>query len=139
VSEKGSGKDDALTIAAVLIGVACAYGGRHVVLELVGGVALALGGAIAAVRGPRPLTSRGLLSAGFAAGALGLVCALALELYQEWVASQWLAEGAPVGQEGDELRTLARVLSIVRIAGLAGGLTFLFGALVDRMGGSKKK
>jgi len=134
----GSGKDDALTIAAVLIGVACAYAGRHVVLELAAGVSLALGGALAAVRGPRPLSNRGFLSVAFAAGALGLICALGLEVYQEWVTGQWLAEGAPVGQEGDELRTLARVVSIVRIAGLAGGLMFLLGAMVDRMGGAKK-
>jgi hypothetical protein len=128
-----SGKDDGLALAALLVGVAGAFMGRRVMLELAAGVSLAIGGAIAALRGGRPLSHRGLLSVALVAAGFGLICALGLELYQEWVTGQWLAEGAPVGQQGDELKTLARTLSIVRIVALAGGLSFVLGALVDRL------
>jgi hypothetical protein len=131
--ERQAKRDDRLALIALLVGVGGAFAGRQIVIELAGGVALALGGALAAMRGDRPLSHRWLLSLGLVAAAFGFVCAHALVVYQEWVAGQWLAEGAPHGQQGDELRTLARALVITRIAALAGGLSFFFGALVDRL------
>jgi hypothetical protein len=130
-------RDDFLAIAALLSGVAIAFLGRKVILELAGGVGLGLGGALVAIRGGKPIQGRTwLVLALVLVAALGTV---ALELYQEWSAGQWFAEGAPTGATPVELYRLHRTLAGMRVACLVGGLVFLLGAVANKVSGDEKE
>jgi hypothetical protein len=126
-------RDDRLAIVAVLCGIGVALQGRRDGLELVTGLGVALGGVLLAMRGGKPIQARTWMTAALALAVIGILCAGALEVYEEWVAGQWFAEGNHHTQgTGAELRKLARTLGLLRIGALAGGLSFLLGAIVTR-------
>jgi len=128
-------RDDALAIAALLAGIGIAFLGRKILIEMVGGIGLGLGGALLAIRGGKPIQGRSWLVLALVLAIFAALSAGSLELYEEWSAGQWLAEGAPTGAAPDELYKLHRTLAGARIACLAGGLTFLLGAVANKISG----
>lgn len=132
-----SRSDDAFALLAVILGVALAYEGRQIHIELAAGIALGLGGALLAVRGGRPIEGRGWLWCALLLGAGGLIACAVLELYQEWSAGQWLSQGSQASAPG-AIYDIARTLSLLRIGGLAGSLAFLLGSGVQRLGSKRE-
>jgi hypothetical protein len=131
-------RDDMLAIAGLLAGIAIGFLGRRVILELAGGVALGLGGALLAIRGGKPIQGRTWIVLALVLATFAALGAGALELYQEWSAGQWFADGAPTGAAPDELYRLHRTLAGMRVACLAGGLVYLLGAVANKVGGDSK-
>lgn len=129
--------DDAFALLAVILGVVLAYEGRQLPIELAAGVSLGLGGALLAVRGGRPIEGRGWLWCALLLGAGALIACAALETYQEWIAGQWLSQGAQASAPG-AIYDVAHTLSILRIAGLAGSLAFLLGGGVQRLSSKRE-
>lgn len=129
-----SRRDDVLVVVALLSGLGIAFEGRHVVLELAGGITLALGAALLAVRGGRPIQGRGWIVCALVLGVGGALLAAGLELWQEWDAGQWLAEGPQTSLAPEDLRRAARTLVMMRLASLVGGLGFLLGAITNKIG-----
>jgi len=126
-------RDDLLAIMGLLAGIAIAFLGRKVLIELAGGIALGLGGALLAIRGGRAIQGRAWLVLALVLAVFAALGAVALELWQEWQAGQWFSEGAPTGAAPDELYRLHRTLAGMRIACLAGSLIFLFGATANKV------
>jgi hypothetical protein len=126
-------RDDFLGLSAILVGVAIAFIGRHVMLELGGGVALASGGVLLAIRGGRRIESRGWLTCALVLAAFAFLSVSALQLYEEWEAGQWLAQGPQTGAAPDAMRNLYRTVAALRVGGLAGSLIFLLFALTNRI------
>ncbi len=132
--EKPRRRDDALALLGLLVGAAIAFTGRKVLVELCTGAALGLGGVLLAVRGGRKIEGRGWLVCALALGGFAMGGSAFLQFYQEWEAGQWLSQGPQTAMAPDALRNLYRTLSGLRIAGLAGGLCFLLGAAVNKLG-----
>jgi hypothetical protein len=129
-------RDDFLALLALLIGAAIAFIGRKVVIELAGGAALGLGGVLLAVRGGKPIAGRGWMVCALALGGLAFSAVTFLGFYQEWEAGQWFAQGPQTAMPPDAIRNLYRTVSALRIGGLAGGLCFLLGGLVNWLSAS---
>jgi hypothetical protein len=130
-------RDDMLAIAGLLAGISIAFLGRKVIIELAGGIGLGLGGALLAIRGGKPIQGRTWLVLALVLAVFAAMGGGALELYEEWSAGQWFAEGAPTGATPNELYRLYRTLAAMRIACLAGGLTYLLGAVVNKLSGDE--
>jgi hypothetical protein len=132
-------RDDLLALMGVLGGIVTAFLGRHVLLVLVAGCALGLGGVLLATRGGRPIQARGWVACAFVLGLGAALAVSVLEVYQEWEAGQWLAEGPQTGQAPDAFRNLSQTAAGLRIASLAGGLCFLLGAVANKMDSGNEK
>ena len=126
-------RDDRLAIIALLCGIGVAFQGRTAPIELSAGLGLALGGVLLAIRGGKPIQARNWMKAALVLVVFAVICGGALAVYEEWVAGQWFAEGTHHNHgTGAELRSLARTLGLLRVGALAGGLSFLLGAIVTR-------
>ncbi len=125
-------RDDLVAILAVLFGIAIAFEGRGVKLGLAAGVALALGGVLLAIRGGKRIDGRWWIVCALVLAAGSALARVLLELYQELIAGQWLADGAPSGAAVEDFRFLYRMVSGLRIATLAGSMTVLLGGVASR-------
>jgi hypothetical protein len=125
-------RDDLVAIVAVLGGIAIAFEGRGVKLGLGAGVALALGGVLLAIRGGKRIDGRWWIVLALITAIGSAVGRMLLELYQEFQAGQWFADGAPTGATVDDFTTLYRTVAGMRIATLAGSMTVLLGGLANR-------
>jgi len=132
-------KEDRISILAVIVGATLAFIGWRQWILLSSGIGMALGGVVLALRGQRPVQARGWLRAALLLGAIAIVMSLMLDLYADWVAAQWFAEGSQPGNTAQELRLIARTSAGMRSAGLFLSLAFLLGALANRFGGDAKK
>jgi len=130
--DKPSKRDDVVAIVALLCGIVIAFEGRQVMVGLGAGVALASGGVLLAIRGGRPIDGRWWIVLGLVTAAGASLARVALELYEEFQAGQWFAEGAPTGTTVDNFATLYRTVSGLRIAALAGALVVLLGGIANR-------
>jgi hypothetical protein len=126
-------RDDMLAIVGLLAGIAIAFIGRKVLIEMVGGIGLGLGAALLAIRGGKPIQGRTWLILALVVCVFAALGGAALELYEEWQAGQWFAEGAPTGAAPDELYRLHKTLAAMRVACLAGGLVFLLGSVTNKL------
>jgi hypothetical protein len=124
--------DDLLALTAVVIGAGIAFLHMRQPIELTGGVGLALGGVLLAVRGDRVVQGRGWLRAALVVSALATLLAALLRLYAEWIVGQWFSEGAQPGDTAQEIRRMAYYGNIFRFVGFGLGLAFLIGALFSR-------
>lgn len=138
MNEAAARKGDVLALVVTLTGVAVAFLGRAVAVELVAGVALGLGGVLLALRGGRPIEGRAWLAAAVAGCAIATLATHALLFYEEWQAGQWFAEGAG-GATPESLRRLHHTVTIARIGALACSLSFLLGAAVNKLQSGKEK
>jgi len=130
---KSTKRDDFLALVCVLVGALVAFEGRHAMIGLIAGVACGLGGVSLAVRGGRPIDGRGWIVCALLACGGGTLARYGLEVYQEIQAGQWFSEGAATGGTVDDWRGLYRTLSTLRIVAVAGGLSLLLLALVQRV------
>lgn len=130
-------RDDFVALSGILVGVAIAYLGRHVMLELGGGIALATGGVLLVLRGGRRIESRGWLTCALALSGVAFLAVAALQLWEEWEAGQWFAEGSQTGAAPDAMRNLYQTVAGLRVGGVAGALVFLLLALSNRIQSQK--
>lgn len=129
--------DDLLALAAVVIGAGIAFVHLRQPIELVGGVGLALGGVLLAVRGDRIVNGRAWLRAALVVAAIATLLAAILRLYAEWIVGQWFSEGAQPGDTAQEIRRMGHYGNIFRFVGFGLGLAFFIGAVFSR--GPEKK
>jgi hypothetical protein len=125
--------DDRVSILAVLVGATLAFIGYRQWVLLSSGVAMGIGGVILALRGDKPIDGRAWLRAAVLLGGIALVASLMLDLYSEWIAGQWFAEGSQPGDTAQQLRFVAKTSVGMRFVGLFFALAFLLGALVNRL------
>lgn len=125
--------DDRFALLTVLVGAALALAARRDPILLAAGLTLGAGGVLFAVRGERAIEARRWLRAALVVTVVAVVARVAIDLYQEWVAGQWLAEGAAAGVTSDSLAALSRVTLFLRVTALAASAGVLLGALTNRM------
>jgi hypothetical protein len=71
--------------------------------------------------------------------ALAFIASMALALYVDWLAGQWMEGGLrATSPEGASMRLFFRVGLAARYVGLFSALAFLVGALANRVSGNKK-
>jgi hypothetical protein len=129
--------DDRLALMATLIGAGLALAGWRSPIELTSGLAVGLGGVLLSVRGDRAIEARVWMRAAMVTSALAFIASMALALYVDWLAGQWLEGGAHAGTvENAELVRWVRVGAAARYLGLFCALGFLLGALVNRFAGN---
>jgi len=124
--------DDLLALAAVLVGGATAYLHWREPIDLGGGIAMALGGVILALRGDKVVVGRAWLRAALLIGAVATVLSMALSTYAEWIVGQWFSEGSQPGETAQELRRMGRYSAWFRITSVAMSAAFLVGAVFGR-------
>jgi|GEM_PF-2735245 len=124
--------DDLLALFAILIGSGVAYLHWRQPLDLGGGVALALGGVILALRGDKIVVGRSWLRAALIITGMATLLSLALGTYAEWIVGQWFSEGSQPGETAQELRRMGRYAAWFRITALAMSAAFLVGAVFGR-------
>jgi len=124
--------DDLLALAAVVVGAGIAFVHLRQPIELSGGVGLALGGVLLAVRGERVVSGRAWLRAALVVSAIATLLSALLRLYAEWIVGQWFSEGAQPGDTAQEIRRMAQYGNIFRFVGFGLGLAFFIGAVFGR-------
>jgi hypothetical protein len=124
-------RDDRLAIGAAIVGAGVALAGYRMPMELAGGLGLGMGGAFLALRGERAISAYRWLRGAFALVLLSFIVTRGLGVYQDWVASQWFAEGGN-GPGDADIDRIRRAILALRTVELAAGLSFLLGALANR-------
>jgi hypothetical protein len=132
-AEKQRASDDRFALAAVIFGGAIAFLARHDPMGLGTGLAIGLAGALLAMRGEHPIGGRAWLRAALTISLLAFFARFGLETYQEWIVSQWFAEGASGTAANRELQRMSELAAALRIVALGTGLGMLLGAAVHRM------
>jgi hypothetical protein len=130
-------RDDRLAILATLAGAGLAFVSRQVPLELIGSLALGLGGVLYSVRGNRHIDGYGWVRAAFAVTLIAVALHRGMELYFEFSTTQWLADDRPPGH--DDWHRFERAAFALRAISLAGGLSFLLGAFANRSSAPARK
>ena len=130
-------RDDAIAILALLVGGTLAFIGHRQWILLSSGIAMASGGAVLALRGQRSIVARGWLRSAILLGGMAMVGSMMLDLYAEWIAGQWLAEG--MRDSARDLRRVALTAAALRSVGAFLSFSFLFGALVSRFTAPEEK
>lgn len=124
--------DDRFALVTLLVGAAVALVARRDPMLLAAGLMLGMGGVLLAIRGERAIEARSWVGAAFVVAVIAVAARAALDVYQEWLAGLWFAEGAGAGGEAG-IRRLSQVTLMLRVLALAAAAGLLLAAATNRL------